>query len=376
MRVMLAYARGLIEALVRKEPPRGFLPPAVANARVMGMAIQVIRSGEPRSEACRYALPAGDALVTDYSLGYLLNYLASSVAGGGRDALRLCPDELAYLGVTLTVFHEPCWVTKEAEDRIACVQPTVHGLVVSHPKGQSILLPDTQASMEQPEDAARLLDRVSTQAGLGPDAWRRDPQTRVLTFLTSRCESDPSLLELSGLNLSGSRVQRLMDQINTTAANGVQADVTGDDEVVHRIWPLFVGLGVRTNTNRFFWAGGKGRTLLGLAENIGVQLHRSQAGKVGAKLADARLAGAGQVVQLIAYWLPVALLPSDPHAQAHLSSAEALHLQSPQGSELVLGGSMTPSQIVAWRAGNLRVTSLSKRTYEIRQRVGPRRRPM
>src|SRR5690606_31938202 len=99
-------------------------------------------------------------------------------------------------GYELTVFFNPQWVNAQAESRLASVDPLVHGVLIDHPRGRSYLLPHTPAAIAHADDASRLLDRVSTQAGLGPDAWRRDAQADLLTFQTQRCEREPSLEEL------------------------------------------------------------------------------------------------------------------------------------------------------------------------------------
>lgn len=364
LRVMLSYVRGLIESIVRKQQPTGLLPPELANQRVMGMAMTATRAGEPRCHAIRYTLPAQSSHAVDFSLSYLLGYLASALAAGGENEPRLSPHELAYLGLEITLLHEPKWVKAEAEDRLKHVLPELHGVVVDHPMGRAILLPQTPSAMALQDDASRMLDRVSTLAGLGPDAWRRDPQSRLLTFQTHQTQSEPALAELGSLTLSGSRVQSLLDAMQRALSG--QSALESADEIIGKISPLFMAVGVTTAAGGFVWAGGKARTLVSLARAVGLQLHPLQT-QAQSKSADP----GHEILQLTACWLPILLEPADPHATRHLAIAPKLHLQSPQDSRLIQGGQMSAAQINAWHQGNLTVTALTTRTYAHRTRRKP-----
>jgi uncharacterized protein len=96
----------------------------------------------------------------------------------------LCADELAWLGVEISVLSEP-WPVRQEE-----IEPGIHGIIVIRGGHRALLLP--QVAVERSWSPIQFLQAVCRKAGLELDAWR-DTDTTLLAF-TAEVFSDVDVL--------------------------------------------------------------------------------------------------------------------------------------------------------------------------------------
>jgi AmmeMemoRadiSam system protein A len=84
------------------------------------------------------------------------------------------PDELPEIQVEISILSPP----RKAED-LQQIQVGLHGLIIHHPDGQGLLLP--QVSAERGWDRETFLAHTCRKAGLPKDAWKR-PETEISVF--------------------------------------------------------------------------------------------------------------------------------------------------------------------------------------------------
>lgn len=353
-----AYIHSLVEAMVSRRQPAVLLPASLARREVMGMSLALHRPRLVRSQTIKYHLPR--AGTPQHTIGYLAGYLASSVAGGGVDQPGLRADELPYLEMRLGVMHHPQLVAGQGEEQLRFIQPAEHGLVVLHPGGQGVVLPEDEPTHY--DDPPRFLSSAMSAVGLGPDAWRRTAGVKLVTFHTQSWTRPADLPELEWLSMTGCRVAELTQRISLAMEGKLGAGDASGDAVLDRIHPLLLAMGARTQQGRWAWAGGKGRTMASLSQ------------RVGARLSPASSA-TDPITQVTLYWQPVVLHPTDSDRRLKAVPADAYYVDTPRGDVLVttagdiaiaLGQAGVTMQ--AWRAGQVTLTAMVGMTHTIRRK--------
>ncbi len=358
------YVRGLVESMVRRQAVAGLLPPATANHRVMGVKLTLHRAGRPWRMAIKYASASQWEL--DHSLGYLLGYLASSISAAAAGQPALKADDLPYLGLTLTLMLDAREVQEQHEARLQVIDPLTHGVLLEHPAGSAVVFPEPGS--DWPMDASRYLDHCCRQANLPADAWRRDPQTKLVTFLIQEAELEPELTELSWLSLNGLRINTLA----SIATRAMDADASmharlAGDALLDQVNTTMTVVRIVTSGGQISWAAGKGRSLASLAHMAGL-LIRSQL-QTGESHAITQLAVYAQAARLSA------VTDEKLAAQAYCIDGPGqmvLITDASTAGEALLQAGGTWSD---WHAGDVTVWSLVGRSHDVRLRMPPRRKP-
>lgn len=359
-RIVAVYVRGMIQSLVRREPMQGILPPVLANARLMGARLTLHRAGEVSRCVTRYA--SMGQLELDHSLGYLMSYLASRVTAATAEQPALSAEELPALGLKLTLMFDSFLIDGVGEDRMQQVDPLSHGLLVEHPAGEGIVLPDPGS--DWPTDAPRYLAMACQQAKLPADAWRRDDRTRLMSFLTQDIELEPQQSELSWLSLNGLRMNALVTIAQRAARLGARllAKKTGDS-LLDQTHPSMLAVRVTTQAGLSSWAAGKDHSLAALAHVAGRGLQSQPADHHG-----------HAINQLTVYMQAVELSPvHDERLQG-----QTFLVQGQERWQLITDAATAGEALVKaglewmqWFAGEVAVWKLTGRSQDVRVRTLP-----
>ncbi|WP_419193705.1 AmmeMemoRadiSam system protein B [Kolteria novifilia] len=182
-RQLLEFARATVAHAIRHgetaEIPASGLPREIADAPAFGVFVTLTRSGALR--ACR---------------GYWgkVGRLEEVVGSAARDSATLDPrfpgivlEEVPLLELDVSLLHRPRVLDRSAADWPKQIVVGRDGLVLNHPKGRGLLLP--QVASERGWDVPTFLKHLSMKAGLPEEAWR-DPETKLLAF-SARVYRDP-----------------------------------------------------------------------------------------------------------------------------------------------------------------------------------------
>jgi pyruvate formate lyase activating enzyme len=112
-------------------------------------------------------------------LGTLLNTVTRDSATNDPRFAPLKAEELARSLIEVSLMYNPQMITAQGEARVGALQIGQHGLVIAHPKGRGLLLP--QVATERSWDAPTFLQAVCRKAGLPSDTWKL-PEAQLMTF--------------------------------------------------------------------------------------------------------------------------------------------------------------------------------------------------
>ncbi len=363
---MLTYARAIVDAAVRRDPPPDPLPPALANAPAYGLFVTLRRSSQLRGCRGRWG---GQALAT---LGELITNVAADTARLDERFPSVTAEELPRLAIDLSVMFDPQPVTATGEDRIGAVEVGRHGLVIRHPDGRGLLLP--QVAAEANWDAKSFLDGVCRKAALREDAWRRDDQTQLMTFEARLLTAEPPSPEINPLSLNGNRHQALIDAANRMLRDQPAEATSGgeDGDMLTRQYEEELGMCVYTESGQSSTAIGCGHSLLKLTRMAVNSLR---------ELCAIKNAEPAPITRITLLWQPILLRPSNYPARHRTLGRHAVLARHGQGWSLVVPNpnetidrvagalrnlNITPAQ---WQQSNSRVTAFSAMSF------GQRRRP-
>lgn len=303
---ILAHARDAVDAAVRQQPLAASLPPDLHHAPAFGIFVTLRRPTLLRACRGRWGQPV-------QPLGPLLRNVAHDTATLDPRFPSITPEELPLLGIDVSLMFDPAPVLASGEDRIAAIDVGTHGLVIDHPRGRGLLLPNV--ATEHNWDAKTFLDHLSIKAGLPPDTWRRDPAAKLMTFQTRLFAHEPPQQELNPHHLRSDQLHQLVETINHALRNQ-PINSPQLAPALTQPYPHQLGLCVRTDSSSTAAAFGANRSLLDLALNCTRSLIDT---------AVARRTEPEPVKQLFLLWQPVRLAPADyPSRHAHLASAAVL----------------------------------------------------
>jgi hypothetical protein len=182
LRVLLEHTRGVVEAAVKREPYEQTLPVELEEAHAHGLFVTLRRGNVLRSCYGRWG-------GVQKRVGFLLPAAAGDAACRDPRFPPIQLTELSHLSIDLSLIYDPMVVSAVGEERASAVQVGVHGLVITHPMGSGLLLP--QVAVEAQWDAWTFLEHTARKAGLPPDVWWADPASRLITFRTRLVTDDP-----------------------------------------------------------------------------------------------------------------------------------------------------------------------------------------
>ena len=132
---------------------------------------------------------------------------------------RITPAELPFLKIEVSLMHSPGAITARGEDRVRSVEVGKHGLVILHPLGRGLLLP--QVATENHWDARTFLEQVCQKAGLPPQTWKED-QTRLMTFCARIIEEGALTAELDLAAVGSKGLGQLLEYIGQLLSGGAR----------------------------------------------------------------------------------------------------------------------------------------------------------
>ncbi len=304
---ILAYTRAVIEATLRNQPVNGQLPEPLAEAPTYGLFVSLHRATQLR--ACKGGWGGTEAGGLA-ALSQLLARIAPDAATNDPRLPRITLAELPYLTVEVSLLHSPEAVTARGAERVRSVQVGTHGLVIMHPRGRGLLLP--QVAVEAKWDARTFLEQTCHKAGLPPQTWRED-EAKLMTFCARRMTSPPLTAELNPAEVGAGGLSELFGFIHewlrgqgeTPSAAGTAGDPGMPDAarapLLHRIHPEELGLCLQTASGATGATVGANNSLLNLAKTA------------AQSLADVfRQRGQSEALQkMIVLWQPLALAAAD-----------------------------------------------------------------
>ena len=174
-----AHARAVADAALHQQSIPVMAGP-LADVPVYGMFVS-FKHGE-KLRACKGQF--GQVA----PLGPLMNKVAADSATNDPRFAPLRADELPQLLTEVSLMFNPQPVPAVGAARGEAIQVGRHGLVISHPSGRGLLLP--QVATEQDWDALTFLQGVCRKASLSLDAWMAD-ESQLMTFEARLFHSPP-----------------------------------------------------------------------------------------------------------------------------------------------------------------------------------------
>jgi len=257
---LLDFVRATVDAVVRGEPMKTSLPAGLADAPAYGAFVTLKRPANMR--ACRGRWGVEESASGPTTLGPLLEHVARDTAANDFRFARICEEELELLSIDVSVMHSPAAIEAAGDGRIAAVEIGKHGLVITHPRGRGLLLPNV--ATEGGYDARSFLEQVSLKANLPNDAWR-DASAQLMTFQTRLMHQASPAAELDPHKLTPQRLSELVQIINRL----VNGEPVREEEVPAVLTEMHgeeSGLYILTESGLNATAIGPSHSLLDLAE--------------------------------------------------------------------------------------------------------------
>ncbi len=293
--VLLAHTRAVVRAAVEGRSTDGVLPAALHDAMAYGLFVTLRRQTQLR--ACRGQW--GEPLSP---LGPLLVDVAYATAVGDPRFPRITLEEVPLLSIDLSVMHSPCVIDGIGDDAVAAIEVGLHGLVIAHPQGRGLLLPNV--ATEAGWDAPTFLDHLAHKACLPVETWRTDPRTRLMTFQTRLMTVLPDEGEFDIDDLSASERDQLFgsvtQKLGAEVESGVERDPRDSPPALTRRYSGRVGLFVVTTTGISTLALAESRSLIELAGAAAGAIRETAAQKSSDAGTVARLAVLSQPIDLCA----------------------------------------------------------------------------
>ena len=308
------HARALVESVVRGSTPAPVLPTELAEAPAFGAFVTLKRCTLLR--ACR-----GRWGGRPTTLGQMLAQVAADTATDDYRFPAIHPRELPLLSVEVSLMYDPQEITVSGQARAAAVEVGTHGLVISHPRGRGLLLP--QVATEAGWDAWTFLTGVCRKAGLSEDAWM-NPATELMTFRARILHSDPEVTELDGRNLGQPSLRFLLGVVRAHLADS-PVDIAGADATLTNPYDHELGLALTSDFGTHVVVTGVGQSLLDLAATAASELRRS--GRT-----------AETVRQLSVLWQPLHLLAQDSADRQRLLNQPMIVVQGGERTRAIVPG--------------------------------------
>jgi AmmeMemoRadiSam system radical SAM enzyme/AmmeMemoRadiSam system protein B/AmmeMemoRadiSam system protein A len=371
---ILTFARAVVESALRAQIfTSAHLPEPLDQAPSYGMFVTLYRGEQLRACKGQWGGTSDGGLAP---LNHVLSHVARDSATNDPRFPRITLAELPFLRIEISLMYNPQAITARGEDRLACVQVGKHGLVIAHPHGRGLLLP--QVATEHHWDARTFLEQVCLKAGLPTQAWRED-QARLMTFC-ARILSDPAPsaeLDLQEVGSSGlSQLMGYVHQLLSGRGEGVGIPDAKQAPALHHVHREELGLCLQTSSGVTGAAIAPNSSLVDLAKTAA----RSLAGTLMQR-------GLNEPVQRMTLLrLPQALAAADYPGRHQLLANCAVLAQVDGRWSLTIPQPNTPADPIAqalsglkvtlqqWRddrAGRIRVTAFSALHCQNQGRSGP-----
>jgi AmmeMemoRadiSam system radical SAM enzyme/AmmeMemoRadiSam system protein B/AmmeMemoRadiSam system protein A len=357
---ILHYVRMVVEKSVKGADCEVVFPPELRQAAAYGVFVTLERASLLR--ACRGRWGA------DNSLEELLTGAARDAALNDPRFPSLVPQELPYLHIDVSLMHSPRRVEGKGTDREREVEPGRHGLVIAHPHGRGLLLP--QVAARSGWDARAFLENVCRKAGLSPSSWTED-DAELMTFEARVLNAAACVPEFDARQLSARIVESIIDYVNrilqddSTSANVTVAGL--HDRVSHDL-----GVCLQTVSGQYALVTGTNQSVVELTASAVQSLKQSLAAKHHSKQ---------PVDRLTVLWQPIVLLSADYPARHKLLGRSGIVVRGEQRWGFALPSPHTNRDPIAdafgaarldlgrWRSGKdqgTRVTAFVQQAHQAR----------
>lgn len=208
---LLQSARAMLDEVIRtgSTDANAQVPADLQALAGWGMFVTLTRAGQLR--ACRGRW--GDQL----TLPQLLATVVTDTALHDQRFAAITAAELPRLDLDISLMHSPAALEGIGHSLAQQVRVGTHGLVITHPRGRGLLLP--QVAVEQGWDAPTFLHQLCRKANLPADTWVTDEATHVLSFQVELLQDAAPQPDLDFQQLHDLRLHQLL-----TLAEAVLAD--------------------------------------------------------------------------------------------------------------------------------------------------------
>ncbi len=290
--VIARHALQLVNASVTGASLDSTLPKELADAPAWGMFVTLERGSVLR--ACRGSWGNVGAL------GNLLARTATDTATCDARFPAIEPRELGFLSLDVTLMYDPQQVTAQGDARVDAVEVGTHGLVIAHPNGRGLLLP--QVATEREWDAPTFLDQLCLKANLPRGTWR-DPSAQLMTFRGRVIEQAATTQELRVDVLDNTAWQRLINAADAAMRDEPINDETLNEPALTQVWPHELGVNLRTSSGLSALGAGANQSLLQMTQVAAKSLRQVCERQRGGALDD--------ITELTVLNTPIVLSPQD-----------------------------------------------------------------
>ena len=349
---LVDFARSVVESAVRDDKQERSLPSELADAPTFGVFVTLRRVD--RLRGCRGRWGGETPLVE------ILGTAARDAALHDSRFPSITPSETPLLNVEVSLMFAPHSIAMRGDRRAEEVEVGRHGLVIVHPNGRGLLLPQVASSAGW--DARTFLAHVSRKAGLPPNAWL-DDGARLMTFEARILQSPAPAVEFDAGALDSETLDQLAEAVDAYRS-GSEVTPAELSAPLTRTTESEVGVCATTAAGRFIAAAGSNRSLWELA-----RLDARSNGSV---------AQADAVRRIDLLWEPTPLTPTDDPSRhgslnrsafvARVGARWGLAVPREEVSRNALVDALaavglTPEQ---WRAGaEAKVTAFSVRRHSV-----------
>ncbi len=216
-RMLLGLADRCIRAALDDQPPPNFKHP-LEDAMVVGVFVSLKRGSQVLRSCCGSLNEKKPA-----ALKQLLMSAAKRAAVGDERFPRIDKRELPHLDLEVSVMHDLRDMPTDPNQRLASITIGRHGLIISHPKGRGLLLP--QVAAEREWDAPTFLEQVCRKANLPTNTWLQ-PEASLKQFSATIFDRKADARDIDFRELSQEIHDAAFDY-----ANAVLADGTGPSDI-------------------------------------------------------------------------------------------------------------------------------------------------
>ncbi|MDF1755668.1 MAG: AmmeMemoRadiSam system protein B [Verrucomicrobiales bacterium] len=287
--ILLDHAAACIEAALEGKPLPRFENP-LANAPVVGIFVSLKRGSILR--AC-----CGSLNESQYEpLGVLIEAAAQRAALKDVRFPRISGGELPSLDLEVSVMHHLKTMSTNPNLRIKELTIGRHGLIITHPQGRGLLLP--QVAAENTWDEPTFLQQVCRKANLPTDTWLR-PEAELKQFSATIFHRQAKNADLDFRELPDSVGLDVFQYAKDLVAKGPAKAGKAPDSLKTPVSPTGWGLLIQTSGGRTEAAFRKDGTLGDLILKTASSLHNP--GK----------SSANQIKNFLAFSHPIPLHPED-----------------------------------------------------------------
>lgn len=223
----------------------------------------------------------------------------------------IVPEELPFLQLDISLMFAPRRINARGAERTHEVEIGKHGLVIAHPDGRGLLLP--QVATQAGWNAKTFLDHVCQKAMLPPLTWMQDA-AELMTFEARVLHAPARSSELDMKQMPAEHIEQLADIVHRVLADAFGPDVAPDNEF-GRPLECEAGVCLHTISGQYALVTETGRPLADIVASAARSLVRSAA-------VQAR--GVDPVDKIVFLWQPIPLSSADHPARHRLLTKSAI----------------------------------------------------